>query len=397
LNEQKTDGVSEADDELMKHVGDTVRASWNYSADNIRANTAHMKAQETELLISLFRWCIDPRHPVKQEDAAAKIGCSSQLIYQLMTGKYRNPDKSPKGPSTDFMKNVREFLILEAKRFLLGKTEFVMTPTAKKIITALDLARESQSIVFIYGPSHIGKTWTAELHYTPANNHGKTIYCRMKAASGLGGMVRAMAKAIGISDKSNTADLIERIINATSPNTLWILDEVHLLANTYRRGSFFGCMEVIREIFDRSECGMALIFTMLDDVKAASQRELQQLWRRGVHKVPLPLMPTKGDIGAILKHAGFEGEPVMSEGRKKEEIGIFPAKDFVVMVDKMSEQPYEILRQQARVNGLKAITERIRYARKLSDRAGARGVTWQHFVEAHLRIEKQAQQEPEWS
>ena len=274
----------------------------------------------------------------------------------------------------------REFLSLEAKRFTLGKTEFVLIPTARKIITALDLARESQSIVFIYGPSHIGKTWAAELHYTPANNHGKTIYCRMKAASGLGGMVRAMANAAGISDKSNTADLIQRLKNATSPNTLWILDEVHLLANTYRKGSFFACMEVIREIYDETECGMALIFTLLDDVKAASQRELQQLWRRGVHKVPLPLMPTKGDIGAILEHSGLE----------------FPSKALTVTVAGVVEQPYEILRQQARANGLKAITERIRYARKLSDKAHARNVTWHHFVEAHLIIEKQAQQEGEW-
>lgn len=370
-----------ADLELMQKGGDNIRASWTYSADNIRANTAHMKPGETELLIALFRWCIDPRHPMRQEDAAARLGCSSQLIYQLMTGRYRNPDKTLKGPSTEFMRNVREFLALEAKRFALGKTEFVMIPTAKKICTALDLARESQSIVFIYGPSHIGKTWAAELHYTPANNHGKTIYCRMKAACGLSGMIRAMANAIGISDKDNTINLIQRLKNASSPNTLWILDEVHLLANTYRKGSFFACMEVIRELYDETECGMALIFTLLDDVKAASQRELQQLWRRGVHKVPLPLMPTKGDLGAILAHAGLE----------------FPDKKMLVTVGGVVETPYEILRQQAKLNGLKAITERIRYARKLSDKAHAQHVSWEHFVEAHLIIEKQAQQEGEWS
>ena len=113
--------------------------------------------------------------------------------------------------------------------------------------------------------------------------------------------------------------------------------------------------------------------------------------------MPLPLMPTKGDIGAILQHAGFDGIPVMSEGRKPVQVGIFPPKDLVIMLDKISEQPYEILRQEAQRNGLKAITERIRYARKLSDKAGAKDVTWQFFVEAHLRIAKQAQQEGEWS
>lgn len=365
----------------QREGGNNVRASWNFSADNIRTNTSHFDADETEALIALFRWCTDDHHPMRIEEAASRLGCSSNLIYQLLTGKYRNPDKSLKGPSREFIRSVREFLALEAKRFALGRTEFVLTPTAKKIVTALDLARESQSIVFIYGPSHIGKTWAAERHYTPNNNHGKTLYCRMKAASGLGGMVRAMASAAGVSEKSNTADLIERIKNATSANTLWILDEVHLLANTYRRGSFFGCMEVIREIFDRTECGMALMFTILDDIEAAKQKELQQLWRRGVHKVPLPTMPTKEDLTAILKHNGLE----------------WPASGLEITVGKIVDKPYDILRQQAKNNGLKAITERIRYARKLSDRGGAKGVTWQHFVEAHLRIEKQATVEPDWN
>jgi DNA transposition AAA+ family ATPase len=360
--------------------GNNVRASWAMSTDTIRQATGHFDPEETELCIALFRWCTDAQHPLHLSEAAKRLQCSTDLIYQLLRGSYRNPDKSLRRPSADWLRSVREFLKLEAKRFELGQTEFVMTPTAQKIVTALDLARESNSIVFIYGPSHIGKTWTAEKHYAPRNNHGKTNYCRMQAASGLGGMVRAMGVSAGISDRNNTAALIQRIINGTSPNTLWILDEVHLLANTYRKGSFFGCMEVIREIHDRTKCGMALCFTLLDEIKAASQKELQQLWRRGVHKVPLPLMPTKGDLAAILKHNGLE----------------FPDKGLDVTVGKITDNPYEILRQQARDNGLKAITERIRYANKLADKAGAKRVTWQHFVEAHVRILKQATQEGEW-
>lgn len=370
--------------EPVRDDGNNVRASWNTSVDLIRANTAHFAPEETEAIIALVRWCTDPRHPIRREDAAHRLQCSPELLYQLFTGKYRNPDKTLKRPSDEFMERLNDFLAIEAKRFLLGKTEFVITPTSRKICLALDLARESQSIVMIWGPSHIGKTWTAQLHYCPNNNHGKTIYCRMKAASGLGGMVRAMATAAGISANANTADLIQRIKNASSPNTLWVIDEVHLLANTYRKGSFFACMEVIREIYDETECGMALIFTILDDVKAASQKELQQLWRRGVHKVPLPVMPTRGDIDAILKHHGLAfPEKIM-------EVTVGDGKHTVI------EQPYEILRQLAKDNGLKAITERLRYAHKLAGKAGSKKITWENFVDAHLRIEKQAVQEGEW-
>ena len=85
--------------------------------------------------------------------------------------------------------------------------------------------------------------------------------------------------------------------------------------------------------------------------------------------------------GAILAHSGLD----------------FPDKKLEVTVGGVVEQPYEILRQQAKLNGLKAITERLRYAKKLADRASSKGIAWTHFVDAHLRIEKQAMQEGEWS
>jgi hypothetical protein len=380
-------------DETPQRPVGNVRSTWSFSADSIRENTTHMSADEQESLLALFRWCIDPQHPLRLEDTAKRLKCSTALIYQLLTGKYREPvSKAPKRPSDEFMTNLRDFLALEAKRFELGKTDFVLTPTAKRIERACNLARESQTPVFIWGPSHIGKTWAVTRHYLPENNHGKTLYCRMQAAAGLGGMVRAMAKAAGVADKSNNAELIQRIKNATTPNTLWILDELHLLAHTYRKGSFHNSMELLREIYDETDCGLAMMFTILDELKAASQKELQQLWRRGIHKVPLPLMPTKGDLAAILGHYGFDGE-VYSEGKK--EIGVFPSPSLEVTVKNITEKPYDILRQVSKNDGLKAITERIRYAQKLAGKADGK-ISWHHFVDAHLRIAKQAEQDGEW-
>jgi len=359
----------------------TPRTSWPWSRDTLVQNMSYMPPEESEALLALFSWCADPRHPLTRDEAANRLGFSPETIYQLMSGKYRDPDtREAKRPSAAFLKAIKEFLSTESRRFMLGKNEMVETPTAKRIYTACDLARESQTVVFIWGPSHIGKTWAVERYYAPRNNHGKTIYCRMRAASGLMGMVRAMAEAAGISNKSNTPDLIRRIKNATTPNTLWILDEVHLLANTYRKGSFFGCMEVMREIYDETECGMVLIFTILDDVKAASQQELQQLWRRGVHKVPLPDMPTRGDVAAILKHHGLD----------------FPDKGFKVTVKGVTDEPRECIRQQARFNGLKAITERIRYAYKMASKTGSEKITWENFMEAHFTMEKQATIQKDW-
>lgn len=364
--------------------GSTVRASWNFSLDNIRENIARYENEAKDVLIACFRWCIDPLHPLAKPDFAKRVKCSDNLLYKLYTGTYRNERGEQLAPSVELISQMKLFLELEKERFMAGETQFVLTPTAKKIVTACDLARESQSVVFVWGPSHVGKTWAVERHYQPNNNHGKTIYVRMHAACGLGGMVRVIADAMGISAKSNTPDLIRRIKDGLTPNTLLILDECHLLAHTYRKGSFHNCMEVIREFHDQAKCGLVLIFTILDDVKAASQKELQQLWRRGVHKVQLASMPTKGDVGAILNHNGLE----------------FPDAKLIVSVragrEVIDEKPYDILRQLARNEALLAITERIRYGRKLAVKAGQK-LKWEHFVDAHLRIAKNAEAEGDWN
>ena len=372
------------------NTGNNVRASWNFSLDDIRANTARYTAEAKDLLVAAFLWCNDDKHPLAKPDFAERVNSSDNTLYKIYTGKYRHPETNAQlQPSEELLGRIRDFLNDERERFEIGEKDFVMTPTARKIVNACRLALESRTPVFLVGPSHIGKTWALEYHFTPQNNHGRTVYCRMEAASGLGGMVKAIAKSLSISDKSNTADLIKRIKGALTKDMLLILDELHLLANTYRKGSFFACMEVIREIHDCAKCGMILSFTLLDEVRAAKQKELQQLWRRGVFKVLLPTMPTKEDLRLIFEHNGLK----------------FPDPKYTVEVffrgddgkrTKIVEQPYEIIRQVAKDEALKAITERIRYARKLANKAGVK-VNWSHFVDAHLRIAKQGEQEGEWS
>jgi DNA transposition AAA+ family ATPase len=371
--------IKQADTEITV-PSDTVRASWAFSLDAIRQDTAHFAPDEQEALIALFRWCIDPLHPMRRDEAARRLGYSPDMIYQLLTGKYRNPDKTLKRPSAEFMKKLRDFLALEAHKFEAASSEFITTPTAKKIFTACDLARESHSPVILYSTSHLGKTWALK-HYAAHNNHGKTFLAELDAASGLGGMVRTLATACGVSDaKQNTGSLIERIKRALTPNTVLIIDEVHLLKHTYRLNSFFACIEVIRRIYDFTHCGMVLSWTNLDNLKNASQGELIQIWRRGVHKVALANMPSKGDLTAILTHHGLE----------------FPDKELNITVGKVVEQPYDILRQLAHRDGLKAITERLRYAQKLANKKSGH-IAWENFVDAHLRIAKNAVPEPDWA
>lgn len=378
MTEENAGAKTESQEVKDTYVGDTVRASWPFSLHTIRANLAHCRPEGREALVSAFLWCIDSKHPVAKPDFAKRVGYSENAIYRMLSGKYiAADDKRQLDVPDELIKAIRNFLALERERFVGGKTTFVMTPTAARIWKACDLARESKSPVFVWGRSHVGKTWALEA-YTADNNHGRTVYCRMKAASGLGGMVRRLCEKIGVSPNSNTADLVDRIKEALTPDMLVVLDELHLLMYTYRKQSFFGCLEVLREIYDESQCGLVLCGTRLLQERV-NEKELEQLLRRGVHRIVLPEYPTSADVSAILKSSGLE----------------MPKRGMEVTVQAITENPYEVLRQLAIGSGLKAITERLRYARKLASRKQCK-VSWQDFIEAHLSIANEMTSKNKW-
>lgn len=391
MPEEHNDEAAPASDNRQS-PGNNVRVSWQFSLHDIRTNMSHCAAEAKAVMIEAFLWCIDLAHPITRQEFAKAINYDASTVWKVFSGKYENPDKTRLEVPPRMLARTRNFLVEEKERYATeqesysvgGRTEFIMTPTAKRIFTACDLARESQSPTFVIGPSHIGKTW-AFLAYAPKNNHGRTVYVRMKAATGLGGMVRRINEKVGNSPRCNTADGIDRIKKGLTPSTLLILDEVHLLQYTYRISSFFACMEVIREIQDEVECGMILCGTrlLLGKMNEGQHGEMEQLLRRGVHRVVLPNMPTEADLTAIFKHYKLDFPEA------GQEVSIQSVKLVI------KEQPRAIIRQLAKVAGLKAITERLRYGRKLASKAKTK-LTWHHFVDAHLRIEKQAQPEADW-
>ncbi|HMJ92320.1 MAG TPA: hypothetical protein VK530_21035 [Candidatus Acidoferrum sp.] len=390
LQEHPSENVRAAAVEDAPQGGNAVRQSWPFSLHDVRANMAHCSAEAKEVMIAAFLWCIDQTHPVTRSEFAKAIRYDPSNVWKVLAGKYTHPQtKQRLDVPTEMVKRTSHWLALEKERVEGGRTEFVMTPTAKRIHTACNLARESQTPVFITSYSHIGKTWALE-DYTAKNNHGRTVMARMKAASGLGGMVRRVNERVGNSPKCNTDAGIERIKNGLTPDSLLILDELHLLAYTYRKESFFACVEVIREILDEVKCGAVFSSTqlLLSKMNEGTHGEMEQILRRGVHRVQLPSMPTIDDLTLIFAHSGLEFP-------KADEQVVVLAADKKGKTVRIEERPRAIIRQLAKTAGLKAITERLRYGRKLALKANAT-LTWSHVIDAHLRIEKQAAQTPDW-
>lgn len=354
----------------------TPRATWNYSLDQIRRDTETYTEEEKRLLVDCFLFCI--QEGIAFRDFCEKIHYDYTTVGRIYRGAYLNPTTGkPYGIPANMLKGMRDFLETERRRVALGKTEFVETPTARRIFTACDLARESGTPVFLWGPSHIGKTF-ALTQYSHTHNHGRSPYIRIRPARGINGFLETLSNAVGISPNDKRDALIARVKRAVKGNMLLIFDELHELNLTSKSYTYFQALEILREIYDETGCGMVLCGTEMFETSVMRERNgvLEQLYRRGVHKIKLSPQPTRGDVAAVLKANGLE----------------FPERDMSVQVKRVSEQPYEILRILAREDGLKSITERIRYARKL----GRGVVSWESFVAAHLYIQAQRVSKSDW-
>jgi hypothetical protein len=351
-------------------TGANARASWRFSADHIQQALAHCSPERKEALIWCFNWCI--QRGIWFAEFAAQVGYAENTLYKIYTGRHNNPGTGERYDIPEkLFKATADFKKLEIKKAKLGETEFVHTPLVRRVWNACDLARESRTPVFLYGSSHIGKTWALR-HYTLEHNHGRTVLIRVPSKDGLGGLIKAIAAGLGISTKANTPAMIERIKKALAPNHLLIFDELHQLQYTYRKESFFACIEVIRELYDHVECGMVFCTTNVfrGRFESARKEELEQIFKRGVHRVQLGDIVRAEDLKVILERSGLS----------------WPGRRFTIEIADIKDQPHEIIRKLSREEGLKSITERIRYGRLLADKASEQ-LAWKHFTHAHLIIE----------
>jgi hypothetical protein len=89
-------------------------------------------------------------------------------------------------------------------------------------------------------------------------------------------------------------------------------------------------------------------------------------------------------VEAICEHLGME----------------MPEKGQLVTVrvgaQTMTDEPYAILKQVGKDEGLKAITERLRYASKFA-RKGEEALAWTHFTRAHLTIKGSTTNTSDWN
>jgi DNA transposition AAA+ family ATPase len=276
---------------------------------------------------------------------------SVTTLYRAFNGTYA-------AKLDNLIERISSYRRLAEARGTLGDAPFAMTSIARKIDRTCEWALVSQSIAFIFGNRGLGKTLAFERR-RETHNHGQTKLIRMPASAGVQLMMKEIAKACYISPNSCFDSLRERVLQAIDHTNLVIIDELHQVFLSYQRGSAIKCLEVIREIHDRTKCGMVLCGTtqLKKEISLGQHAEmLEQFTDRGVLKVQLPTKLPRADVLLIAKGYGLDDEP---EGLANE------------LVNELME-----------ARSLRKFGKLLQAATRFASKTGER-VTWAHFLKAH--------------
>ena len=188
--------------------------------------------------------------------------------------------------------------------------EFIETALARRLFATFEKTRALGNVSIVWGKMGIGKT-TVAMEYQRRNNHGKTLVVRFPAGATFAFFVAHVAKACGVSVRSQSQlQQREKIYQVLAAGKrLLIVDELHQAFLTTRADTAVKCCEFLREIIDVSGCGLVLMGTMLlrDSVFSGQHKDaLAQLVDRGTVQIPLPDKATKVDVKAFLANYGLQ-------------------------------------------------------------------------------------------
>jgi len=352
MTDQKPDPAIPADGR-PRHSTLNVGAETVKSGLDRKLAAKEITEEQAELVWWFYCFCRDQNFDLVE--AAQQIGKDSTTVYRLFTCTY--------GAKLDNLcADIARYKKLAIERASHVKMDFVETSIAKTIWRACDGALITQTIAMLYGDSQIGKTM-ALVEYARRNNHGQTKYMRMPASAGVQLFMRELARSCFVSPNRSFDGMRESVLNTVDDKTLIIVDEIHQGFISYQKGSQLKVLEVLREIYDRTQCGMVLCGTNVwrrEMMEGKLCQVLEQLRRRGTIKIQLPARPPKSDLDRIAKKFGLPPPEGMA---------------------------YEVLKEMLHTSGLGMYVKYLQNAARMAQRAGEK-LSWDHFVQAHDLIAK---------
>jgi DNA transposition AAA+ family ATPase len=233
-------------------------------------------------------------------DAGKAIDRDATTVHRLFNGRYG-------AAYTNIVAEIARYRKIADERAKRKEIGFIETTTWRKVSIVCRGALYDSMPAYIYGSSQIGKTACLE-EYARRNNHGQTRYIRMPAAPTFRDVLALVAEACFISERHKTMDLRRRIFHAVDDRALLIFDEFHQVFIGASDLTARKVVEFIREIYDRTHCGIVICGTRViqEEFERGRQKLVwEQFRRRGMVELVLPDLPPKADILKIAAAFGL--------------------------------------------------------------------------------------------
>ena len=242
---------------------------------------------------------------LKEADLAAKMKAyDKNTLYQIFRGSY-GVSKDGRCSSWDnVIKAIKAFKVIaieEAKKKNIG---LIDTEVKRVVWECCDAALKDGMVAFIYGKTRVGKTVSLKA-YQLEHNHGQTIYIEMGSGWTRTRFVRELARKFGNGVKATKSWALEdAIFDTLKRSNLLIVDEFHKALTTTGEKMSATVLEFIRDIRDKTRCGLVLCATKVGMERfetGANKQTFEQLIGRSIIKAVLPDRPPVEDLITIAK------------------------------------------------------------------------------------------------
>lgn len=294
-------------------IAATPSQGMNRSADQVRqtcrvyVDSGRVSEEGLESIIRLFN--LGKAKGYSFDQTGALVDYSGATLSRLFAGKYE-------GALDKVVKQIDSYLELERERERMRSDRFIENSSWKRVENLCNFALMRNTPVMLIGPTQIGKTHCLKEYIRRSNK--QVCYVRIPAAPTMKLVVAAFADAVGVTSSISVDDARQRVAKAIGRNTLLIIDELHELVMSAGKGTAMKCIEWIREIWDKSKCGLVLCGTramkddLIDDVKMKGW--LVQIEERCQRVMTLPNRLPLEDIILAAEAYGIKGSTACVDG-----------------------------------------------------------------------------------
>ncbi len=248
-------------------------------------------------------------HDLSQKTVAREVGISTTTISEVLRNQYKGKT------SNQQLVKLHNWLELAARREnIIHSKRFVETSVAREVIQVASITAETCMIGVLFGPAHIGKTFTLQ-SIEGDQQFGDPVYIRIdESLLRPFALCRAIAERFDLSVNGTFDRVLRRLIQRlTGTKRMLIFDEVER--------AVYRTLELIRDVHDKTGCPVLLCgkpeiyeklgfrhagdFAKVTDQLAARvvvRRDLT-LRTRGEH--PEPLF-TADDIRKLIKQSDLK-------------------------------------------------------------------------------------------